>query len=383
MVDTTIPPGALKTDIYERIGVRTVINGRGATTAVGGSLMRPEVTAAMVEASKAFVVIEELNAKVGEKIAELTGAEAGYVTAGSASGMLLAVAACIAGTDPELIARLPESAGLRNEVIVHRAHRIDYDQMYRAAGGTIIEIGVPRETHPWELERAINDRTACVTYVDSTNTGTGALDFDMVVEISRSRGVPVVVDAASTIPPLDHLRRWIRWGADLVIYSGGKGIRGPQDSGLLAGRRDLIEAARANGAPNAAVGRGMKVSKEAMVGLWVAMTLLLETDHEADYRAHLAQAERMRDALVERDDLTVAIEADQEMWPAPTVRLFPRNGIWNAGAIRKTLAAGEPSIHVDAMHGTLQISTHGLLPGQELIVAERIDRALDASARER
>src|SRR5829696_2165459 len=121
MVDTQLLPGALKTDIYDRIGVRTVINGRGATTAVGGSLMRPEVTAAMVEASKAFVVIEELNAKVGEKIVEVTGAEAGYVTAGSAAGMLLSVAACIAGTDPERIYRLPETSGMKNEVIVHRA----------------------------------------------------------------------------------------------------------------------------------------------------------------------------------------------------------------------------------------------------------------------
>lgn len=383
MVDTTVLPEALKTDIYDRIGVRTLINGRGATTAIGGSLMPPEVTAAMVEASKAFVVLDELNAKVGEKIAQMTGAEAGYVTAGSASGMLLAVAACIAGTDPELIARLPESDGLKNEVVVHRSHRIDYDQMYRAAGGKIVEIGLPRETMPWELERAINERTACVTYVDSTNTGPGALDFCTVVEISHGRGVPVVVDAASTIPPLDHLRCWIRDGADLVIYSGGKGIRGPQDSGLLAGRADLIAAAMANGAPHAAVGRGMKVSKEAMVGLWMALTLLAETDHEADFRAHLAQAERLRDALIERDDLAATIEADQEMWPAPTVRLVPKDRLWEPKRVRKLLFAGEPPVVVDALWGTLQISTHCLLVGQELIVAERIDQVLSQLAKER
>lgn len=379
MVDTTILPGTLKTDIYDRIGIRPVINGRGATTAVGGSLMRPEVSAAMVEASKAFVVIEELNAKVGEKIAEITGAEAGYVTNGSAAGMLLSVAACIAGTDPELIRRLPESEGMKNEVVVHRSHRINYDQMYRAAGGRIVEYGLPYETEPWELESVINERTACVTFVDSRNIGPGSLDFATVVEITHGHGLPVIVDAASTIPPLDHLRRWIREGADLVIYSGGKGIRGPQDSGLLAGRADLIAAAAANGSPNAAVGRGMKVSKEAMVGLWTALTILTEVDHEADYEAHKAQAHRLHDAMVERNDLTSIIEEDWEDWPAPTVRLVPKGGAWNPKAIRAALQTGDPPIHVDAPRGTLQISTHGLLPGQELIIAQRL---LDVLPRE-
>jgi D-glucosaminate-6-phosphate ammonia-lyase len=372
MVDTVLAPGALKTDIYERIGVRTVINGRGATTAVGGSLMRPEVATAMVEATKAFVVIEELNAKVGEKIAEVTGAEAGYVTAGSAAGMLLAVAACIAGTDPVKIAKLPQTEGMKNEVIVHRAHRLNYDQMYRAAGGKLVEIGIPYETHAWELEEAIGERTACVTYVDSRNIGTGALDFRALVEISHARKVPVVVDAASTIPPLDHLRRWIRWGADLVIYSGGKGIRGPQDSGLLAGRADLIAAARANGNPHAAIGRGMKVSKEAMVGLWMALTILPEIDHEADHRAHLAQAQRLYDAIVEREDAVCAIEGDWEVWPAPVLRVTPKNDAWSPRAIQLALMAGDPPVHIDAVHGTLQISTHGLLPGDELVIAERL-----------
>ena len=376
MVDTTILPGALHTDIYDRIGIKTVINGRGATTAVGGSLMRPEVSAAMVEASKAFVVVEELNAKVGEKIAEITGAEAGYVTNGSAAGMLLAVAACIAGTDPVLIRRLPQSDGMKNEVIVHRSHRINYDQMYRAAGGKIVEYGLPYETEGWELEEVISEKTACVTYVDSRNTGPGSLDFRTIVEISHKHGLPVVVDAASTIPPLDHLKRWIREGADLVIYSGGKGIRGPQDSGLLAGRKDLIAAAAANGSPNAAVGRGMKVSKEAMVGLWTALTILTEVDHEADYEAHKAQALRLHDAMVEREDLISVIEEDREDWPAPTVRLFPKNGAWEPKAIRAALQAGDPPVHVDAPRGTLQISTHGLLPGQELIIAQRLHDVL-------
>jgi L-seryl-tRNA(Ser) seleniumtransferase len=377
MVDTAVAPGAPRTDIYRRIGVRTLINGRGATTAVGGTLMRPEVLAAMAEATKAFVVLDELNARVGEKIAAVTGAEAGYVTCGSAAAMAIAVAACVAGTDPERIRRLPDSEGLANEIVVHRAHRIDYDQMYRVGGGRIVEIGLPYQTQEWELERAIGERTAAVAWVDSRNTGPGALDIDTVVAIAHARNVPVIVDSASTLPPVDHLRCWIRRGADLVIYSGGKGIRGPQDSGLLAGRRDLIAAARANGNPHAAIGRGMKVSKEAMVGLWVALDLFMQTDHEADYRAHLTQAETIAAGLADRIDARCVIEADWEEWPAPIVRVFPRSDRWQPRAIRDRLTAGDPPIHVNAERGGLMISTHCLLPGDAETIVARLRDLLD------
>jgi L-seryl-tRNA(Ser) seleniumtransferase len=307
----------------------------------------------------------------------VTGAEAGYVTCGSAAAMAISVAACIAGTDPEKIRRLPDSEGMANEVVVHRAHRIDYDQMYRVGGGRIVEIGIPNETQVWELERAIGERTAAVAWVDSRNTGPGALDFETVVAIAHTRNVPVIVDSASTLPPTDHLRCWIRRGADLVIYSGGKGIRGPQDSGLLAGRRDLIEAARANGNPHAAVGRGMKVSKEAMVGLWVALDLFHQIDHEADYRAHLKQAETIAAGLADRIDARCAIEADWEEWPAPIVRIFPRSGRWRPREVRDRLMAGDPPIHINAEHGGLMVSTHCLLPGDAETLVERLRGLLD------
>lgn len=377
MVDTALAPGPLRTDIYDRIGVRTVINGRGATTAVGGTLMRPETLAAMAEATKAFVVLDELNAKVGEKLAEATGAEAGYVTCGSAAAMAIAAAACIAGSDPDKIRRLPDSEGMPNEIVIHRAHRINYDQMYRVGGGKLVEIGMPFETERWELERAIGERTAAVAYHDSPNCSPGALDFSTLVEVAHARGVPVIVDSASTLPPADHLRRWIRWGADLVIYSGGKGIRGPQDSGILAGRKDLIEAARLNGNPHAAIGRGMKVSKEAMVGLWVALDLFLKTDHEADYRAHLAQAETLAAQIGERDDVRCVVEADWDDWPAPIVRIFPRAARWQPAAVRDALMRGDPPIHINAERGGLMISTHCLLPGDVEVIVERLDALLD------
>ena len=358
--------------IYERIGVRTIINGRGATTAVGGSLMAPEVAAAMVDASRGFVVLDELNAKVGELIAAVTGMDAGCVTAGSAAGMLLAAAACIAGSDPVRIRQLPDSTGLPNEIVMHDVHRLNYDQMYRAAGGRIVEIGLPSGTERWELDRAITERTAAVAFHDSRNTGHGALDFATVVEIAHGRGVPVIVDAASTAPPISHLRRWSELGADLLIFSGGKGIRGPQDSGLLAGRADLIAAARANGSPNAAIGRGMKVSKEAMAGLWAALNLFMRTDHNAILAAHSAQAETIVAALEDVPNTRCVIESDWEDWPAPVVRVCPKANAWSAADLRASLMAGNPSIHVDIWNGVLQISTHCLLPGDEAVVGARI-----------
>ncbi|HET8632264.1 MAG TPA: aminotransferase class V-fold PLP-dependent enzyme [Thermomicrobiales bacterium] len=380
MVDTDARREPRGTGIYDRLGVRTIVNARGATTAVGGTLMPPEVLAAMAEAARAFVVLDELNAAVGRRIAAATGAEAGYVTAGSAAGMALAVAACIAGSDPARIRRLPHSEGLANEVVIHRAHRIAYDQMFRVGGGRLVEIGLAGATEPWELEAAIGARTAAVAYVDSPSAGRGALPFPVVVETAHRRGVPVLVDAASTLPPVAHLRRWVAQGADLVIYSGGKGIRGPQDSGFLAGRADLIAAAAANGNPRSGVGRGMKVSKEAMVGLAVALDRFLAHDHDADFAAHRAQAEALVEGLAGRDDLRCELVADEEAYPAPVVVVAPRGAGWAPGAVRDALAAGTPSIHCNAAHGRLEFHTHCLVPGDEETIVARLREVLDAPA---
>lgn len=379
MVDTRLQ-ATTRPGIYERIGVQPIINGRGATTAVGGSLMWPEVIEAMAQASQAFVEIDLLNRKVGEKIAEVMGTEAGYVTSGSAASMALAAAACIAGSDPVKIWRLPDSAGMKNEIVIHRSHRLNYDQMYRAAGAKLVEIGVPFETECWELAAAINERTAAVAFHDSRNTGPGTLDFPTVVEIAHGRGVPVIVDAASTVPPIDHLRRWAKWGADLVIFSGGKGIRGPQDSGLLGGRADLIEAARLNGSPNAAIGRGMKVSKEAMAGLWQALELFMTHDHAADHAAHLRQAETIRRGVEHRTDVRCTINADWEDWPAPVVSIIPVNGRWDPRRLRARLLEGTPAIHANVEQRGLVFSTHCLLPGDAEEISARVNALLDDEA---
>lgn len=359
--------GFTRPSIYDEIGVTRIINGRGATTAVGGTLMHPAVLEAMADAARSFVVLDELNQRVGERIAELTGMPAGYVTSGSAAAMAIAAAACIAGIDPGAIARLPDSDGLANEIIIHRAHRFQYDQMLRLGGAQLVEIGSAQHTAPEELEAAITSRTAGILYVDSRHTAPGGLPFPEVACIAKARGIPTIVDAASTVPPIDHLRLWSRWGADLVIFSGGKGLRGPQDSGLLAGRADLIAAARANGNPFASVGRGMKVSKEAMAGLWRAIDIFLQTDHEAEHRVHCEQAETLVRELDLLPGISCIIDADWEAWPAPVVRIqLSPDAAWTPEDIQAQLQQGTPRIHIDLFQGDLMISTHCLLPGDEM-----------------
>ncbi|CAN5616293.1 hypothetical protein BH23CHL5_BH23CHL5_13580 [soil metagenome] len=362
--------------IYSRMGVRTVINARGATTAVGGTLIDPRVIEAMGEAAQHFVDLEELNARVGERIAEITGAEAGYVTCGSCAAMVIAAAACIAGMDPYRIRRLPDSSGMPNEIIIHRSHRIDYDQMYSVGGGKMVEIGNALRTNEWELESAINPLTAAVVYHDSPNVGPGALAFDAVVRIAHDHDIPVIVDAASTLPPVDHLRRWIRWGADLVVYSGGKGIRGPQDSGMLAGRSDLIAAARANGNPHPSVGRGMKVSKEAMVGLWTAIDLFMQADHDAEFRNHQAQAHQLCDVLSERADVSCTINENWDEWPAPIVTAHPVGQAWTSGEIASKLMKSDPPIHCNDEHGGLMFNSHCLQDGDVDQILNRLTALL-------
>jgi D-glucosaminate-6-phosphate ammonia-lyase len=367
--------------VYDRIGVTKIINASGATTTVGGTLMVPEARAAMAEASQSFVVISELNEKVGQAIAAATGAEAGYVTSGSASGMLLAVAACITGTDRTRARRLPDTTGMPNEVITHRCHHVSYEQMWRAPGATLVEIGGLNRTEAWELEGAISDRTAAIVWVDSFNVTDGALDFDTVLEIAHRHGKPVIVDAASTLPPAGHLTRWIKRGADLVIYSGGKGIRGPQDSGLLAGRKDLIDAAVINGSPNAGIGRGMKVSKEAMAGLFAALEWFTSHDHEAEFQERVAQARMMQAVLERRPDTYCVLMADPERYPAPLLGIHPVDGAWDPAEMVAALKQGTPPIYCKAPRdGGVDINMHCLFPGEAEQILDRFEAILDGRA---
>jgi D-glucosaminate-6-phosphate ammonia-lyase len=266
--------------VLQKLGLRPIINASATLTKLGGSVMPPEVVEAMVDASRAYVDVHELQRRIGERIAELTHNEAAYVSSGAAAGLALATAACITGMNPAAMAQLPDLTGLKNEVIVHRSHRNGYDHAVRQVGVKLVEIGVGG-TYPWELEAAINERTAAIFWFQGGMTGHGDLPLETVIEIANRHDIPVVVDAAAQLPPVENLWRFTQMGAALVVFSGGKELRGPQSSGLVLGRKDLIEACRLNGSPNHSIGRPMKVGKEELAGCLAAVERYVALDHKA------------------------------------------------------------------------------------------------------
>ncbi len=367
-------------DPYDRLGVRKLINAHGTLTRLGGSHMAPEVTAAMAEAAKSFVDLDELLAKSGEYIARLLGVEAAYVTCGAAAGLTLATAACVAAEDPAAISRLPDTRGLRNRVAIHRNHRNGYDQAIRQAGVEMVEFGWIKETFPWQMEAALDEQTAAVAYF-AEFAGRGSLPLETVAEIAHRHGLPVIVDAAAEVPPVENLHRFAERGGDLVVFSGGKAIGGPQSSGLILGRRDLIAACARNANPNYALGRPMKAGKEEIIGLVVALERYLATDQAAEDARYEATVAYWVEALGAVPGLRV-----RRVCPVPPgvqPNTIPRAyvewdgtlGLSIAEAVR-ALRQGEPGIAVDHTGEALVLNPQVLAPGEERVVAERICEVL-------
>jgi L-seryl-tRNA(Ser) seleniumtransferase len=338
--------------------------------------MPPEVVEAMAEASRHFVNLDELQKRVGERIALLTKNEAAYVSSGAAAGLSLATAACIAGTDPAAIRQLPDLTGLKDEVIIHRAHRNGYDHAVRQIGVRVVEIGYSTGTARWELERAITPQTAAIFWFQGAMSGRGDIPLAEVIEIGKAHGVPVVVDGAAQLPPASNLWNFTHMGADLAVFSGGKDLRGPQPSGLILGRRDLIEACALNASPNHSIGRPMKVGKEEMVGLLAAVERYLKLDHEARAEtceqiiAWWNEALNRVPGLCARRDFPN--EAGQPLaWTLVTID--PNVIGLSRDEIIKQLAEGNPAIAVatggkDGIH----LNPMTLEPGEEKIVLERL-----------
>lgn len=292
----------LEDNVYTRVlGVRPHIGAHEHISRLSGSRMPDEVVEALVEANRFFVDVEELSEAAGRRIAELLGAEAALVTAGGFSSMILAAAGCLTGTDPAKIDALPHPDWPKRECVIQKAHRFSYDRAYRAAGMTIVEAADRAE-----LLQKLGENTAMIAVLAAVEEQrqfgppvprkralppeAHVLMPDELIAIGRKASVPVLVDMASDLPPASNLTRWLRAGADLVVVSGGKGLRGPQSTGILAGRRDLVEAAALNAAPHTGIGRGMKVGKEEIVALVVALERYLKLDHEKEIEEWNAKA---------------------------------------------------------------------------------------------
>lgn len=266
-------------DIYRKLGLKTIINASDTYTIIGGSRMDPEVLDAMCEASKRFVDLNELLDAVCARIAELTGNDAAFVTTGAAAGVVLSAAACMTGAREDLISKIPDTCDFpRNEFVLFEGQCTDinpYWRFIRHAGGRIIQAGPSVDA----MDAAIGEKTAGIFYFAGTLYEDGVPAPEEVIRLAQSRGIPVIVDAAAQLPPAGNLWRYTRaLGADLALFSGGKFIMGPQSSGILLGKRPLIEACRLHGFPNANIGRPFKLGKEEMAALLTAVERLVESD---------------------------------------------------------------------------------------------------------
>jgi uncharacterized pyridoxal phosphate-dependent enzyme len=265
--------------LYQELGLKPIINASATLTRLGGSRMPPEVLDAMRNAAGSFVDLNAFQERVGMRIAELTHNEAAYVASGAAAGIVLSVASCIVGSDGANTFTFPQLTDIpRKEVIVQKVQRNGYDYAIAQTGATVVEIG----NSAAELEAAISHKTACIVWFAGGPLAKDALPIEDVIRIAKQRGVPVLVDAAAQVPPVSSFWHFTRdLGATGVIFSGGKGIRGPQSSGLVLGTKELIEGCRANGNPNHSLGRPMKVGKEELAGLLAAVEYTLEQDETA------------------------------------------------------------------------------------------------------
>ncbi|QQE79732.1 aminotransferase class V-fold PLP-dependent enzyme [Alicyclobacillus sp. SO9] len=366
--------------IYSELGVRTIIHAGGTKTTHGGSRVHPSVFDAMKIASESFVDIVELNRKIGEYIAEITGAEAGMITSGAASGVVLSIAACMTGTDISKIRQLPKSDGMKNEVVIQRIHRGGYSHMYTFTGATIVDVGDVNDCLPEELAHAITSQTAAIAYLIGPRVSRTGLTLPEVVAIAHDRGVPVIVDAAAMLPPKSNLQRYVEEGADLIVFSGGKLIGGPQNTGIMFGRRDLIEAALANTSPNHAIGRPHKVSKEDMVGLYAALQIYINSDESERIEHYKSLLEPIYKSLKDIDKINVTIQHDDHNHHVPTL-VIEFSTTWNGRSpyqIKEGLLSGDPGIFVQYFKdiGHLVVNPINVQDDEQYIIADKLREQL-------
>ncbi len=366
---------ASKRDYLKELDVRPFINAAGTYTALTASLMPREVMEAMEQASRKFIRLGDMQDAVGRKIAELLECESAMVTSGAAGALTVGTAACITGKDSAAVRQLPDTTGLRNEVLVQRSHRYGYEHAVMAAGARLVEVETAEE-----FERAAGSRTAMALFFNA-NEPLGQIDAASWVALGKKHRVPTFNDAAADTPPVSNLMKYTKMGFDLVTFSGGKGIRGPQSAGLLLGRKDLIEAARMNTSPNSeSVSRGMKVNKEEMLGMLVALELFLKTDHDAERAMWDKRAKAIADSV------TSLRSVKTETYVPPIANQVPHlKASWDPDVIRmrppevlRMLREGEPPIEANPSTNAeaLHIGVWMLEPGEEQVVARRLREIL-------
>ena len=363
----------LNRDYFKELGIRTFINAAGTYTSMTGSLMPKEVIDAINYGSLEYVNLDELQDKVGERIAELLNCEYATVSSGCFGAMSIAMAGVMSGKDLKKIKQLPDTTGLRNEVILQESHTIGYAQALTNVGAKLVKVKTAEE-----LENAINEKTAMLWFLNA-NTDRGDIKWEEFVSLGKKHNIPTFIDCAADVPPVDNLFKFTRIGFDMVAFSGGKGLRGPQSAGLLLGKKEYIEAARLHTPPRGeTIGRGMKVNKEEVLGMLAALELYLSKDHQAEWKMWEDQIDLISESVKSIGGVETTIHVPPHAnhvpslkirWDQSKVNISPDN-------VRKILREGSPSIETVGNKNEIGITTWMMVPGQEKIVAKKIKKIL-------
>ena len=359
-------------NVYDELGVTTVINGQGTMTVLGGSLARPEVEAAMALAGQHFCSIPDLEVAAGKRIAEMLKLPAGYaaiVTSGAAAAMQSGLAGILTGDNPTFIEQLPDLTGMKSEVIIQKSHRNPFDHQLRATGIKLVVI----ETTD-ELRKAVNPQTAMLHFSNFANSA-GQIKVEEWAKLGKELNIPTFIDAAADTPPVSHLWDYANMGYDLSAFSGGKAMRGPQCAGLLIGRRDLVANALLNNSPHEdTLGRCAKVGKEEIVGMVKALELYLKEDHEALNKEWQRRLESISARITRIPGVTTAYSVPDVAnhvphmdikWDATHISLDPKDA-------SKQLRSGKPSIVIESHTNGLGMNSFMLQPGEEKIIADHL-----------
>ncbi len=370
------PPGelAINPNIFQSIGVEPIINCRGTFTIIGGSIERPEVRAAMEAASKNFVQYDELADGIGKRLAEITGAEWGMVSAGCAAGMKHITAACVTGGNPEKLIRIPDLAGFdKTEVVIPKSSRNVYDHAIRNIGVKIIEVNTPEE-----FENALNERTAMIYIMANDESQPGQpLSLENIAKIAKPHKIPILIDAAAevlTIPNI-HLQN----GADVVVYSGGKAICGPQCAGLVLGRKDILMSAWQASSPHHGPGRDNKVGREEMIGMLAAVEAWTKRDHAAEWKTWLSWLDKIAKKVSAIDGVTTSVFEPTELSnKSPVLNIYWDSVKFNITGeeVAEELGRNKPRVAVGSEtkdgQTSINITTGQMQPGNDKVVADRV-----------
>jgi L-seryl-tRNA(Ser) seleniumtransferase len=367
---------SVRRDFFKELGLRTFINAAGTYTSMTGSLMPKEVSDAISYGTTEYVNLDDLQDKVGERIAELLECEYATVSSGCFGAMSIGMAGILTGMDPEKVRQLPNTEGMKNEVIIQESHTIGYAQALTNVGAKVIKVKTAKD-----LEKAINKNTAMLWFLNA-NTDQGAIKWEEFIALGKKHHIPTFIDCAADVPPVENLFKFTKMGFDLVSFSGGKGLRGPQSAGLLLGKRKYIEAARMYTPPRGeTIGRGMKVNKEEVLGMLAALELYLQKDHKAEWAMWEAQIKLISDNALKIKGVETEIHVPKYANHVPSLRIR-----WDQSLVkispsdaREQLKNGHPSIQTVGDNSTVGITTWMMVPGQERVVAKRVSEILSSA----